>query len=1614
MQTQQGNVYSQIATKFTDLDASLAQGLAPKPVTPKATPFLDYAKQKQAEQDDKGVPAGYKTFGGGIWYKTDKSVDGPDQLTLNPYTGQLGEVNAGAAGASKGQTLGNLIDIANKNPLPDVALKATRQGLSNFDRNKQAGLGAARYGVQSAIPGESQTEKVVHAANATGRTTAADMANAWVQGAPDLRVKTPVGYIGTRGVAEMISDPSNLIPGAGVVKYGGKAAAEAAVNAAKMQVKTAGSKAATRLGEVATEARLSEAGGLNVGKQGAKEPWQVTSKDYDSLYSKAGDIVDGRKVSNNIPNMSSIESSVPNHTSLGGIREVPMSSLDTSPPKFYSTTEETRTRQLAERIKTSGTIDPLIVAYDSQGPYILEGGHRFDALKLLGAKSFPAKVVIDEDSLYDAVSEAISKGQPVPPEVLKEYPDLAKTLSTGVQREVDALPIRTSMPTLADVNNTAPLAAKAETARLKGLGQQELSGNIGGMGKRIQDNETPITLYRGVMTGNSGSNYYSLDKEFARNFTQSGLDREIKTIKIEPRQIYRPSVLPEATNEGQLTQAIDEARAKGYKAVYVNEGEGQPASVFIISPEVSPVKPLSSPSGLPPVSKPPVAVGAGMPPVPPTAPVVATVSPAQPVGVTNALAQAKAIVQRDKPGIINRIIDRTLGAKQLQRAVHPSLGMKDNMIEAWVGQGNTRATVSNTLHAELLPVLSRLETAFGKGATEGSKTAAKFIGTVAEEVPFTGTLYDVMQRPQLYDLTTEQRSLLREIQNSKSELFNKYRALYGLDINEFATADGAVHLPNVDVSKTGLATAGDEGAALRRGRAKERFYDTGADRYLHDKALAAQGKLKPEDVFNPNLNIGKLLNADNETLAAMSSQNVFKTGLGGKTKLELIQTTHPELYAKMTALRRRLESLKGTAGRLDEKQQAAIGEFLNSPYTDADLTQLQSDLMPGITRGKNAGKDLAAVNKEIAGVKVQIAALQPSWRTANPRGYVFVQDGGLYSYFTAEDAKQIQRLTQTSKSKLLHTIDEIRATAFGGDLSPATIQGVNAWLADPVGVSKTVGKEVGLAASERKVLRPWLTDTLASDVRANPESWERFTQATGLNPLGMYQREEFGAGLVAKIPKVGKYWEQGNDALYRGLVTLSKDSFDTIYAAGIKAGKTPEMAAAIAADDVTKLIPSYSYRRLGMSQAESAKYRAALTSVSFLTQPAALMTDATKGLVKLGTLRTTTASEQYAMKRVLTLAALVSSISAISGALYAKNNGKDPAKAALAGVTPGDPYFWSLVLPNGSRVGLGGPFRSLLRAVVPGNVEGVPVPMPFAGIYRFAMGKMNPAVGIAWDEARNKDYYGKAIRKGDFPVNILLGVEYAVEGSVPLTVGSAMEDVRRGETKQIPADVASQFAGVNLAPVDKVWNLQREWEKAKDFDAYNSIPSNDIERQTKYNTAKTPEEQAKYRYTRSQYREKNPQVEAKLFITGQVSTVSTVAARYAVLQLIQANKIDPNTIKGIEANKKENDAKSKAGIRDTTITQTDLLVKTLGTLKATTTTTTKPVSNPTWDTIKTVAPLSALNNVWYQGGTLTSQEDVQLKQLFQQYPLGQTDYNVWLKQTLRQFYEKWYDSQVNK
>lgn len=126
----------------------------------------------------------------------------------------------------------------------------------------------------------------------------------------------------------------------------------------------------------------------------------ITESSYpelDKKYPKAGSKVDGRKVLSNVDNTSSIGSTLYEYEILNGIRIVKMKEFDGPRSVFYAKNDFDKARELAERIKQSKEISPLIIVIDNEGPYILEGAHRYVALYYLKAKAFPAMVVVDED-----------------------------------------------------------------------------------------------------------------------------------------------------------------------------------------------------------------------------------------------------------------------------------------------------------------------------------------------------------------------------------------------------------------------------------------------------------------------------------------------------------------------------------------------------------------------------------------------------------------------------------------------------------------------------------------------------------------------------------------------------------------------------------------------------------------------------------------------------------------------------------------------------------------------------------------------------------------------------------------------------------------------------------------------------------------------------------------------------------------------------------------------------------------------------------------------------------------------------------------------------------------
>jgi hypothetical protein len=119
------------------------------------------------------------------------------------------------------------------------------------------------------------------------------------------------------------------------------------------------------------------------------------NSEWDKKYPVAGHVVDGREVLPNVDNMSSIGASIgDDYTILKGIREVSMSEFAVS-GRDHTVFGDNKITKLTQIIEHSKKTSPLIVVIDDEGPYILEGWHRISALKRLGAKSFPALVVVD-------------------------------------------------------------------------------------------------------------------------------------------------------------------------------------------------------------------------------------------------------------------------------------------------------------------------------------------------------------------------------------------------------------------------------------------------------------------------------------------------------------------------------------------------------------------------------------------------------------------------------------------------------------------------------------------------------------------------------------------------------------------------------------------------------------------------------------------------------------------------------------------------------------------------------------------------------------------------------------------------------------------------------------------------------------------------------------------------------------------------------------------------------------------------------------------------------------------------------------------------------------------
>jgi hypothetical protein len=790
-----------------------------------------------------------------------------------------------------------------------------------------------------------------------------------------------------------------------------------------------------------------------------------------------------------------------------------------------------------------------------------------------------------------------------------------------------------------------------------------------------------------------------------------------------------------------------------------------------------------------------------------------------PSAIEAALGKADVIVEMSKPGLLSRFVDKIPFIGTMRAKERPGIRMNRNTFRAFIAAGAERARFLTQAFASRRPLVREIDEVFGNGSVSGGKTNVRFIGTAEEGANrLTGTLLDVAQNPQLYELTRPQTELLQRIaartEGHRLLLVNQY----GAKIGQFESRTGGIYLPNVDVSNVTMEVFDSTVSAASVGRGRARIFESARDRMAFDPT------------FTPETNVETLLAGLDNFGGSTVTQQTFKVGIGGKTRVQLVDELHPGLRQVKESLATRIRNIKSriqTAeqqAKLAERQEQATatalrkaesraepllervetlgdefgpelsflsGEIREIQRTARNLSREQLELATRVTEKGQKAKSLLTELNELA---PQLAELRKRYEAANLRGHVLVQEGGVFRYFPVKEAEEVRELLKQSTNGVMRVVDEIRMTAFSGDFSPFTIQGQLGWVFDPVRTTRS-----WLGKNPKNILRSLGQDGLARSIAQDPQGWDDFAFWTGFPAAGKTS-QEFASGLLGRLPLIGRKFTQLNEDAFSLVLQQTKGMFERIVDDLIKAGYAPDIAKATAGEKATQAIPHLNPARLGQSPAQAAGWRVGVSSISFLRQPVQLMNDAVRGYAKIATGKPLSAKERVSAKLMTNLLITMTATTASSAAIQAVSTGQDPVEAVKRALNP--KRGWNIYIPFTQRyVPIGGTFRGFAGLVWPREVEGLPIPVPFGNALNFMQSRITPLISAQIDLLMNEDFHGNTILPEDAPVTekFLRFLLYELESSLPLTLGSPIESVRTLRTLSDAFwEGISSFTGQNL------------------------------------------------------------------------------------------------------------------------------------------------------------------------------------------------------------------------
>ncbi|MGD9880394.1 MAG: glucosaminidase domain-containing protein [Reyranella sp.] len=741
-------------------------------------------------------------------------------------------------------------------------------------------------------------------------------------------------------------------------------------------------------------------------------------------------------------------------------------------------------------------------------------------------------------------------------------------------------------------------------------------------------------------------------------------------------------------------------------------------------------------------------------------------------------------------------------------AINPSVDMPREVHVANQARSAVLSTTRSQFANDEIRAYRALEAAF-------NANPPAYLGDASR--PLANTWVDFAENPRLYEAGDALQAAKENLRAVQNRIISTVRSEYGVDVKPFQGADpDSVYIPHLQ-SRESMDKAVESttrSLSSRGSVTKERAYDSLSDRMARDPK------------FVPELDAAVLADTHSSSLAQMAANNTFKAGVGGMTKVDVINELHPGLRGALIDARDMVTSLRGriqtamrqagenaAAGNLAESQINAINrrmeplearvESLGEEYGPemAGLTsrirEMRTQLAQlGSRSAFKASREIGAearaqdLRRELDEAQRQVDYLAKAYRTASTGDYAL--NPSTYRYHLPEVDQAIRSVGKTGFDNafidgLISTANTSRAAALGPDFSPLTIQGGLGFFSHPEIAFTDAGGLVKAAFQSPEALRNAL----------DPDLVRRFEFASN-RTLGSLS-EDFVGNRGIELP--GQPLKKFNDALQRVVDYGTIKAFEHDSELLQKLGAVSQNAADHeAANFISKAIPRLNNRETGRS-AQRVKLEGLLpTSRSFTVAPALVAKDFLSGIAKLGTGGQLLGREKLALVRGTTAMGTIMSISIASALAFAEANGKNPTEAVKEVLDPNSSRFASIIVGDEGSFSLGGPFRraflGLFRTVEPLAPGGDPARDAVNSPLRYARNTLQPAIGTTVDVAMNRDWRGNVIREGDSLAQLQQVVEeYAKNANI--LAGGAIEGMEEGGISGALTQIGAGLGGVN-------------------------------------------------------------------------------------------------------------------------------------------------------------------------------------------------------------------------